>query len=397
MGLDSAKALIRYLLPVGIIAAVVLSGVALQRFSVEWRLVNLPLHSTMETLGGLSALAMALVLLLRRAEGARSTAYLVLALGFFGMGLIEIFHAMAPPGHAFVWFRVLASLVGGLGFALVLWPNAWRIALGEKPLLLMSAVGIVAIGIGSWVMSDRVPKLVQGGEFTPMAIALKNLACGLFSVGAVRFLWDYVKTQKPEDYLFACLALLFGAAEYMFSYSSLWDSHWWFWHLLRLLAYGLVLGYIGRGYLRMVSDLRIALTETKNAETALRLSESQLRQSLDERERLARDLHDSIIQSIYAIGLRLSECRRLVVNEAQQAAQQLGVAIAEINAVIREVRIYISGIDVEIMNGKELEAGMAALVHTMEGSQALRFYLQVGSRGRGALDSPSGDPSSLHR
>ncbi len=372
-----ARALKFVALPLGILAGVAVSGSALQWLSPEWRRVDAPLHSAVESLGGLSAMAMALVLLVRRRIAARSTAHLVLALGFLGMGMVEVFHAMAPPGHLFVWFRVLASLVGGLGFALVWWPQQWRIPVGEKPLLILSAAGIVVLGIGSWVVPDRVPVLVQGGAFTPLAFALKNLACGLFALGAVRLFWNYAKTRAREDYLFACLALLFAIAESVFSSSSLWDSHWWFWHFLRLIAYAIVLGYIGRSYLRTVSDLRASLVETRVAETALRLSESQLRQSLDERERLARDLHDSIIQSIYAIGLRLSECRRLAVKDAEQAVQQLGVAISEVNAVIREVRLYISGIEVEVMDGKALEAGMAALIHTLDGGQALRFYLQM--------------------
>lgn len=374
-----AQALTRYLVPVGIIVSVVLSGVALQRLSTEWRLVHLPLHATVEALGGLSAMAMALVLFLRRADASRPASYAALAFGFLCMGLVEIFHASAAPGHDFVWFRVLASFLGGLGFALVWWPEAWHIELKEKTLLLLIAAGAVAIGCASWHVKGSVPNLVQSGEFSLLAITLKNLASGLFAAGAARFLWDFEKSRKLEDYLLACLALLFAAAEYMFSYSALWDSHWWLWHFLRLLAYVLVLGYIGRGYLETVANLRVSLIETRNAETALRLSESQLRQSLDERERLARDLHDSIIQSIYAIGLRLSECRRLIVKDAQQAVQQIGVAVSEINAVIREVRLYISGIEVNITNGKELEAGMAALIHTLDGAQALRFYLQMDS------------------
>lgn len=372
-----ARALIACLLPVGIVAGVLISGVALRGFSPEWRMINPPLHSVVEALGGFSAMTMALVLLVRRTVAVRSSTYLGLALGFLGMGLVEVFHAMAPSGNLFVWFRVLASLVGGFGFLFVWWPGQWRVPFGEKPLILLSAGGTALLGIGSWILPEQVPIMVQGGVFTPLAFALKNLACGLFTLGAARLFWSYARTRTPETYLFGCLALLFAVAESVFSSSSLWDGHWWFWHFLRLLAYGLVLSYIGRGYLGMVTDLRGALVETKNAETALRLSESQLRQSLDERERLARDLHDSIIQSIYAIGLRLSECRRLVVKDAQQVVQQLGVAINEINAVIREVRLYISGIEVEITNGKELEAGMAALIHTLDGGQALRFYLQM--------------------
>ena len=372
-----ARGLIASAVPVGIVAGVVICGAALQELPGEWRMINQPLHATVEALGGFTAIAMALVLLLRGTVAGRPSTYL--ALGFLAMGLVEILHAIAQPGNLFVWFRALASVAGGLGFVLMWAPGPWRLPTAEKPLLLSVAAAPAALGIGSWLLPAHVPVLVQDGNFTPLAGSLKNFACGLFGVGAIACFWSYAKKKDPETYLFGCLALLFTVAEFVFNYSTLWDASWWFWHFVRLFAYTLVLGYIGRDYLKMVSDLRLALVETRTAETALRLSESQLRQSLDERERLGRDLHDSIIQSIYAIGLRLTQCRRLVVGEAEQALQQLGIAVNEINAVIREVRLYVSGIEVAVSSGKELEAGMAALIHTMDGGQALRFYLQMDS------------------
>jgi len=369
----TVRNLLRWLLPVGIAAGAVSAALFLDRVSGEWKRADAALHASVETIGGLSAMAMALVLLVRRSGGGTgSTSHFLLAFGFLGMGLVEIFHAMVSPGDAFIWFRVLASLVGGLGFALAWWPEAWRLPVGDQASVRFGVGTIAVFGVLSWLLSGQLPML-HDGKFTPLAIALKKLASVLFALGAARYFLIYARARKPEDYLFACLVLLFAVAESVFSYSSLWDGPWWFWHFLRLLAYALVLGYIGRDYLQTVANLGASLAETRTAETALRLSESPLRQSLDERETLARNLHDSIIQSIYAIGLRLSETRRLIATDAQQAVQTIGVVINEINAVIREVRLYISGVEVNIGSGKELEAGMAALVHTMGSDEVMRF------------------------
>lgn len=64
---------------------------------------------------------------------------------------------------------------------------------------------------------------------------------------------------------------------------------------------------------------------------------------LEERERLMLDLHDSCIQSIYAIGLGLESSRRLLERDPARAAQLLAEAGANLNLVIQDLRTFISG------------------------------------------------------
>ncbi len=353
---------------VSITAGALLASLAVQLVWPQSRWMNFQLHSVMEALGGLAAVGLAFVLLQRKQEPGGGK-FELLAMGFLGMGLLEEFHAVAPLGHGIVLLRSLASLVGGIGFALVWLPDAEQPRIWTRWMPGVIAVGSFAVGL--WTLaSPELPHMIRDGEFTATAIAPKSLACMLFIAGAVRFLRDFQRFGKSDDYQFACLGFLFGAAELMFTYSTIWGSSWWFWHGLRLLTYFLVLGYVSRDYLRIVSELTGALTQTRRAE-------ERLRKALDDRERLARDLHDGIIQSVYAIGLSLAECRRLIVKDTQQAVTQLGEAITDVNAVIRDVRNYIGGLESEIMSGKELETAMAALVRTMEGAHTLRFSLQV--------------------
>lgn len=65
------------------------------------------------------------------------------------------------------------------------------------------------------------------------------------------------------------------------------------------------------------------ITARYRAEEALRASEEQLRKVLEEREQLSQDLHDNIIQSIYATGMGLEECRYLVHEDPQGADKKL--------------------------------------------------------------------------
>lgn len=87
--------------------------------------------------------------------------------------------------------------------------------------------------------------------------------------------------------------------------------------------------------------------ERKRAESALRLSEEQVRGSAELRSRLARDLHDNIIQSIYATGLGLESVLRTLRTEPAVAEQHLEAVRKTLNQLIREIRSFITGLEPE--------------------------------------------------
>ncbi len=63
--------------------------------------------------------------------------------------------------------------------------------------------------------------------------------------------------------------------------------------------------------------------------------------TLRERERIAMDLHDGVIQSIYAIGLNLEAGFDLMQGSLPEVQQRLAKAIDDLNDVIKEIRNYI--------------------------------------------------------
>ncbi|HLZ33489.1 MAG TPA: sensor histidine kinase [Nitrospira sp.] len=342
----------------------------------DWREHHEPLHSTIEAVGGLVAIAMAMVLLHTHDESTAGK-YRVLAAGFLGMGILQEFHAIARPGNEFVLFRNLASLAGGIGFLLV-----WRshTQAGESERRWHSwAMAAGALSIGTWFLMfpQQIPEMVRNGEFTPTAVAPQSVACILFLLGTARLLLDYRRSGRSQDALFASLALLFGLAELVFMYSVPWDNRWWFWHSLRLIACLLALGYIGRSYFHVTSDLRASLAQTIQAKETLGQSEGQLRQMLGERARMAEDLHDSTIQSLFAVGLNLERCQRLVSTTHHDVGIQLGTAVAALKAVIRDLRGYILGLEFPISNGRALEAALASLVADMNHASQLHFRLRL--------------------
>lgn len=119
------------------------------------------------------------------------------------------------------------------------------------------------------------------------------------------------------------------------------------------------------------------ITERYRAEEALRASEEQLRKVLEEREQLSQDLHDNIIQAIYAIGMSLEECRYLVHEDQQKADKKLEHAVANLNNVISDVRAYIVWDKHEEISGQQFCAKLAELAVTMESAQGIHFSLDL--------------------
>jgi signal transduction histidine kinase len=84
---------------------------------------------------------------------------------------------------------------------------------------------------------------------------------------------------------------------------------------------------------------------------------------LEERERIGMDLHDGIIQSIYAVGLNLDYAKVSLEHEPRKAQEKIEQAIAGLNSTIRDIRAYILDLRPRQFNEAEnLMRGMQRLV-----------------------------------
>ncbi|MGD2057524.1 MAG: GAF domain-containing sensor histidine kinase [Anaerolineales bacterium] len=83
---------------------------------------------------------------------------------------------------------------------------------------------------------------------------------------------------------------------------------------------------------------------------------------LEERERIGMDLHDGIIQSIYAVGLTMDYTRLLVQDKVPDAVEKIDQAIEGLNKAIRDLRSYILDLQPSKIAADDVEKALEVLV-----------------------------------
>jgi signal transduction histidine kinase len=85
-----------------------------------------------------------------------------------------------------------------------------------------------------------------------------------------------------------------------------------------------------------------AAVAIENARLHTRLAEVNL---LEDRERIARDLHDTVIQRLFATGLSLQGTTRLVTNDPAAAVSRIEGAVDDLDLTVKEIRSAIFGLE----------------------------------------------------
>ncbi len=103
---------------------------------------------------------------------------------------------------------------------------------------------------------------------------------------------------------------------------------------------------------------------------------------VDERLRISRDLHDGIIQSIYAVSLSLEEVPDLIPENSDEALARVDRAIDRLHTTIGDIRTFIVGLGPE--SGGGLHAALESIaLELLDGSA---IALSVDLSGADALD-----------
>ncbi len=81
---------------------------------------------------------------------------------------------------------------------------------------------------------------------------------------------------------------------------------------------------------------------------------------VEERERIGQDLHDGIIQSLYALSLSLEDVPEFMSSDPDEARARVDRAIDGLHLTIRDIRNFIFGLRPERLAQVGLVGGLAA-------------------------------------
>ncbi len=131
------------------------------------------------------------------------------------------------------------------------------------------------------------------------------------------------------------------------------------------------------------SEDDLALCETFALHAGIAMENAHLHEQLrrlaivDERERISKDLHDGIIQNMYAVGLSLEDVPELMGDDRDEAAARVERAIDSIHLAIQDIRNFIIGLRPELLEGASLVGGLATLVEEYRHNAIIDLELRV--------------------
>lgn len=114
---------------------------------------------------------------------------------------------------------------------------------------------------------------------------------------------------------------------------------------------------------------------------------------LEERERIGMDLHDGIIQSIYAVGLALDYALLAVKDDPEAALAKIEQGIGGLNNAIRDIRSYILDLRPRQFRGEDLMSGLQLLVDEFRANSRAEVAI-IGPQ-NGLIDLPTSSATTL--
>jgi signal transduction histidine kinase len=108
---------------------------------------------------------------------------------------------------------------------------------------------------------------------------------------------------------------------------------------------------------------------------------------IEDRERIARDLHDGVIQSLFAVGIGLQGAAAIVGDP--RLADRIQQFVSEIDRVIGDVRSYIFGLRPSVMTAGNLTNTLEQLAHEVEERTGVTVIVEIDASLEGTLADAS--------
>jgi two-component system, NarL family, sensor histidine kinase DevS len=146
-------------------------------------------------------------------------------------------------------------------------------------------------------------------------------------------------------------------------------------------------------------DLALVETFARQASVALEFArvQGELRRLavLDDRERIAKELHDGAIQSLFAVGMGLQVAAQL--SGDADLGKRLEGAAEEVDRVIRDLRNYIFGLRPGILADRQLDQALRHLADEFEERSGVTTAVEIDADVAAELASRAGDVVQLAR
>ncbi len=130
--------------------------------------------------------------------------------------------------------------------------------------------------------------------------------------------------------------------------------------------------------------------EMQHAERDLRRLEV-----LEERERIAKELHDGVIQSLFAVGMSLQGVAAMSGDE--EMSRRLEAAVEDVDHAIRDLRNYIFGLRPGILADRQLDQALKELASDFGARSGVVTVVEVDGEAASELASRAADVVQLVR
>ena len=116
---------------------------------------------------------------------------------------------------------------------------------------------------------------------------------------------------------------------------------------------------------------------------------------LEDRERIAKELHDGVIQSLFAVGMGLQAVA--LMSQGEEVRRRIEASVSEIDVVIRDLRHYIFGLRPGILSERGLEQALRNLARDLEEHAGVTTVVDADPAIAAALAPVAGDVIQLVR
>jgi signal transduction histidine kinase len=146
----------------------------------------------------------------------------------------------------------------------------------------------------------------------------------------------------------------------------------------------------------LATQAAVAVENARLAEEADRRGrELQRLQVLGERERIGKELHDGVIQSLFAVGMNLQALA--AASDDADIARRLEAAVDDVDHAIRDLRNYIFGLRPGILADRQLDQAIKELAGDFESRSGVVTIVEVDAEAASVLASRASDVVQLVR